>query len=99
MGRATTYSPGVFSALIGRFDRTLGLALSVLVDDQLGAAEERASRDAKLSTITIVSRDAFAPSMEVFELRRHILRVECKFDNVPPAWDTLPGYNPPGSNS
>ena len=69
------------------------------VNELLSMAKGRASRDAKLSAITIVSTDSLAPSMEVFELRRHILRVECKFDNVPPAWDTLPGYNPPGSNS
>ena len=63
------------------------------VEELLSMAKERASRDAKLSAITIVSTDALAPSMDIFELRKHVSRLECKFDNVPPAWDTLPGHN------
>ena len=60
------------------------------VDELLSMAEERASRGARLSTTTVVSMDALAPSMEIFQLRKHVSRVECKFDNAPPAWDTVP---------
>lgn len=69
------------------------------INELLSMAEERALRDAKFSAITIVSTDALTPLMEVFELRKHVSRVEYKFDNAPPAWDTLPGPNQFGGNS
>ena len=47
----------------------------------LSMAKERASRRAKLSTITIVSGKALAPSTEVFELGKHASRVKCKVNN------------------
>ena len=69
------------------------------VNELLSMAKGRASRDAKLSAITIVSTETLAPSMDVFELRKYVSRLECKFDNIPPAWDTLPAHNPFESNS
>ena len=65
------------------------------VDELLSMVEERALMDAGLSAITIVSTEALTPSMEVFQLRKYVSRVEYKFDNAPPAWDTLPGCNQP----
>ena len=61
------------------------------INELLSMAEERASRGAKLSGMTIVSMDALAPTKEVFQLRKHVSRVEYKFDDAPPAWDALPG--------
>lgn len=62
------------------------------INDLLRMAEERALRGAKLSAILIVSLDvAFVPTEEaVFQLRKHVSRVEHKFDDVLPEWDTLP---------
>jgi len=60
------------------------------IDELLSMAEERASRGVKLPAITIVSTEAFAPTKEVFQLRKHVSRVEYKFDDAPPNWDTLP---------
>jgi len=60
------------------------------VDELLSMVEERASGGVKLSTITIVSTEALAPTKEVFQLRNHVSRVEYKFDDAPPEWDTLP---------
>ena len=59
------------------------------IDELLEMAEERASRGAKLSTMTIVSM-ALAPTKAVFQLRKHVSRVECKFEDVPPEWNALP---------
>jgi len=69
------------------------------IDELLSMAEERASRGAKLSAITIVSTCALTPTMEVFRLREHVSHVEYKFDNAPPAWDTLPTHTQFESNS
>jgi hypothetical protein len=60
------------------------------VGELLSMAKGRASRGAKLSAITIVSTDALAPTKEVFQLRKHVSRVEYKFDDASPSWDTLP---------
>ena len=60
------------------------------IEELLSMAKERASRGAKLLAITIVSIGAFAPMKEVFRLRKHVLRVEYKFEDAPPKWDTLP---------
>ena len=60
------------------------------INELLSMAEERSLRGAKLAGITIVSMDGLAPPMEVFQLRKHVSRVECKFDDTLPAWDTLP---------
>ena len=60
------------------------------LNELLKMAEERASRDVKLSGITVVSTGVFAPMKEVFQLRKHVSRVEYKFDDVVPEWDALP---------
>ena len=60
------------------------------IGELLSMAEGRASGNAKLSGITIVSTNALAPRKEVFQLRKHVSRVDYKFDDVPPAWDALP---------
>jgi len=59
----------------------------------LSMAKERESRDARLSTITIINRGAAEPSPEMSELRKHVLRVEYKVEKAWPTWDSLPGYN------
>jgi len=60
------------------------------VNELLGMVEERASGGVKLLAITIVSTEAFAPTKEVFQLRKHVSRLEYRFDDAPPKWDTLP---------
>ena len=60
------------------------------IDELLNMVEGRASRGAKLSVITIVSGDALVPTKKVFQLRKHVSRVEYKFDDALPEWDTLP---------
>lgn len=60
------------------------------VEELLSMVEERVSRGVKLLAITIVTAGALAPTKEVFQLRRYVSRVECKFDDAPPAWDALP---------
>ena len=60
------------------------------INELLSMTEERASRGAKLSKITIVSTAALAPTKEVFQLRKYVSRVKCEFDDAPPAWDFLP---------
>ena len=60
------------------------------VGELLKMAEARASRGAKLSVMTIVST-VLALAEDVFQpFREHVSRVECKFDDAPPEWDTLP---------
>ena len=60
------------------------------VNELLSMAKERALRGMKLPAITIISTEALAPTKEVFQLRKYVLRVEYKFDDAPPAWDALP---------
>lgn len=62
----------------------------VYTKELLSMAEERALRGVKLPAITIISTDALAPMKEVFRLRKHVSRVEYKFENEPPRWDALP---------
>ena len=56
----------------------------------LSMTEGRALRGAKLSGVTIVSAETLVPTNQVFQLRKHVSRVEYKFGDAPPAWDTLP---------
>ena len=56
-----------------------------------GMARERASRDAKLSSITIIGLGELVPGKEVFKLREHIERVRYRVEDEPPDWDYLPG--------
>ena len=58
---------------------------------------ERASRDIKLLSITIVGMDELVPGKEVFELREHIERVHYRVDDASPEWDDLPGGSSDGS--
>ena len=59
------------------------------INELLGMAEERASRGAKLSTISIVILgEEYVPKKEVFPLRKHVSRVEYRFDDTLPEWDT-----------
>ncbi|KAF9780873.1 hypothetical protein BJ322DRAFT_287211 [Thelephora terrestris] len=60
------------------------------VDELLGMVKGRASRDAKLSVIMVVSTGTLAPTKDVFQLRKHVSHVECKFDDALPEWDALP---------
>ena len=60
------------------------------VDELVDMAKERALRGAKLPAVTVVSVDAVAPKQDVFWLKKHVSRVEYKFDGVDPAWDALP---------
>ena len=56
-------------------------------------AKERASKSAKLFSITIVGLDELAPVKKVFKLREHIEHVDYRIDDAPPDWDDLPGEN------
>ena len=53
-------------------------------------ANNRASRGAKLSSITVVDLGELAPKKEVLKLREHVTRVEYRVDNTSLAWDDLP---------
>ena len=55
--------------------------------------ENRASRGAKLSSITFVHVYGLALEKEVFELKEHVTHVECRVDDRPPPWDDVPGEN------
>ena len=52
-------------------------------------AKQRAARNAKLSSVTIVGLGRLAPGKEVFKLREHVTRVEYRIDDMPPNWDDL----------
>ena len=47
-------------------------------------AKQRASRDAKLSLITIVGLDEPVPGTEVFKLREYVKHVEYRVDDALP---------------
>ena len=56
----------------------------------ISMAKNRASRGAKLSSITIVGLDDPAPR-EVLELKEHVTHVEDRVDDGWRAWDDVPG--------
>jgi hypothetical protein len=60
------------------------------IDELLEMTKERASRGAKLSTITITCPQEFSPAKEVLKLRDYVSFVEYKLDDVLPAWDHIP---------
>ena len=60
------------------------------VDGLLEMVKGRASRDARLVTVTVVCSWELAPA-EVFGLRRYVSRVEHRTDDESPRWDTVPG--------
>ena len=55
----------------------------------ISMAKERAARNAKLSSVTIVGLGELAPGKEVFKLREHVTRVGYSIDDTPPNWDDL----------
>ena len=60
------------------------------IKELLAMAKERDSKGAKLSTIKIISTEAFVSATEVLKLRDHIERVRYRLDNIVPAWDDGP---------
>jgi len=59
------------------------------IGELVSMAKKRASRGAKLSSITIVGLGELAPGKEVFKLREHVTHVEYRVDDAPPDWDDL----------
>jgi len=61
------------------------------INELVSMAKERASKGAKLSKISIISLDdASISPREMSQLREHVSRVEYKFGDAMPTWDTLP---------
>ena len=60
------------------------------ITEMLSMAEERASRDAKLSSVTIVGLGELVPGKEAFKLRKYVGRVDYRVDDAPPDWDGNP---------
>ena len=60
------------------------------INEILEMAKERASSGAELSTITIISLEAFVPAKEVLKLKKHVSRVEYRLDDAIPEWDAIP---------
>ena len=56
----------------------------------ISMAKNRASRNKKLLSITIVGLGKLAPGKEVLKLREHVTHVEYRVENVSPAWDDPP---------
>lgn len=55
--------------------------------EMLSMVEERALRDAKLSSITIVGLGDLLPRKEVFRLSQYVTHVDYEGHGVPPDWD------------
>jgi len=55
----------------------------------MSMAEERALRDSKLSSITIVGLGELVPGKEVFKLKEYVSHVDYKFKEEPPSWDSI----------
>ena len=55
-------------------------------------AKERASGGTQLQSITVIRGDEPVPEEEVFELREHVARVECRLERVAPAWNSIPNH-------
>jgi len=53
-------------------------------------AKGRASKNMKLSSITIVGLGELVPGEEVFKLEEHVTRVEYRVERNPPEWDNIP---------
>jgi hypothetical protein len=52
-------------------------------------AKGRASKDAKLSSITIVGLGELVSGKEVFKLRKYVTRVDYRVEEEPPEWDDI----------
>ena len=50
----------------------------------LSMAKRRDSSGVKLSSITIIGLGELISGKEVFKLREHVTRVDCKVDDAPP---------------
>ena len=61
------------------------------IDELLEMVKQRGSRDARLSTITIICPQGLIPAEKVSVLREHVASVECRFDDELPRWDAVPG--------
>jgi len=61
------------------------------IEHLISMVKNRASRGAKLSSITIMGLDEPAPGGQVFKLEEHVTHVTYKVGGVPPAWDDIPG--------
>lgn len=56
----------------------------------MNMANGRASKGAKLRSITIIGLGQLVPAKEVFQLREYVTHVEYKFEESPPRWDSNP---------
>lgn len=54
-------------------------------------ASERAKKQSKLSSITIVSLGGYYPRKEVSSLKKCVSRMEYTSENSPPSWDAVFG--------
>jgi len=61
------------------------------IPELMNMAKERASKGAKLRSVTIVGLGELVPGKEVFKLRKHVAHVEYRFEENPPKWDSTPG--------
>jgi len=61
------------------------------IDHLVSMAKNRALGGAKLSSIIIVDLGELTPDEEVFELREYVTHVECRVEDAPPTWDSIPG--------
>ena len=61
------------------------------IEHLISMAKNRASRGAKLSSITIASLGELVSGWNVIELRKHITDVKYRVGEAPPAWDYIPG--------
>ena len=57
------------------------------ITELMHMARERASRNVKLSLITIIGLGELIPGKEVFKLREHVARVEYRVEEESPRWD------------
>ena len=60
------------------------------IPELMRMAKERASRGAKLRSITIVGLGDLLPGKEVFKLREHVTHVEYRVGENAPKWDSVP---------
>ena len=63
----------------------------VCLDDLVKMAKNRASRGAKLASITIIDLGGFSAPPGVLNLMEHVTRVEYKTADTSPVWDDVPG--------
>jgi hypothetical protein len=59
------------------------------IPELMSMAKERASRGAKLSSITIVGLGELVSGKEVFKLREHVAHVDYRVEEEPPEWDDI----------